>query len=225
MLSTTTFARQDNVHTYANPDLAREELLDMLDPLRHLMDSPSTQNTYTASGVDPSIDIQAEGDEENEQILRGSRKSRSELLSVLPHQHFSESDGILDLAFSLPLSKSLKEEKGPQVSIKLVVDSAPGCGGIAWPAGQVTFPLLAYLFTPATDMGLKILSSYLTQTYRTVMPLSNKSVIELGSGTGLVGLVAGKLDPSCMVYITDQASVRPSFLYFPELRRADETYK
>jgi len=37
--------------------------------------------------------------------------------------------------------------------------------------------------------------------------LTGKSIIELGSGTGLVGLIAGKLDASCKVYITDQASV------------------
>lgn len=53
----------------------------------------------------------------------------------------------------------------------------------------------------------KVLSSYLTQTYRTTNPLTGKSIIELGSGTGLVGLIAGKLDASCRVYITDQASV------------------
>lgn len=51
----------------------------------------------------------------------------------------------------------------------------------------------------------KILSSYLTQTYRTVTPLAGKSIVELGSGTGLVGLIAGKLDSSCKVFITDQA--------------------
>ncbi|XP_006459971.1 hypothetical protein AGABI2DRAFT_184470 [Agaricus bisporus var. bisporus H97] len=111
-------------------------------------------------------------------MLKGSRKSQSELLSVLPHQHFSESNGVLDLTFSISVGQSL--------SVELIVDSKPGCGGIAWPAGQ-------------------ILSSYLTQTYKTANPLGNKCIVELGSGTGLVGLVAGKLDPTCKVYITDQA--------------------
>jgi len=37
--------------------------------------------------------------------------------------------------------------------------------------------------------------------------LAGRLIIELGSGTGLVGLIAGKLDASCKVYITDQASV------------------
>ncbi|KAL9712568.1 Protein-lysine N-methyltransferase efm6 [Leucoagaricus gongylophorus] len=69
-----------------------------------------------------------------------STKSKSELLAVLPHQHFSESDGVLDLTFSLTHGmsiNSLDEMRESQVSVKLAVDSAPGCGGIAWPAGQV----------------------------------------------------------------------------------------
>lgn len=53
----------------------------------------------------------------------------------------------------------------------------------------------------------KVLSSYLAQTYTTTNTLAGRSIIELGSGTGLVGLIAGKLDASCKVYITDQASV------------------
>ena len=69
-----------------------------------------------------------------------STKSKSELLAVLPHQHFSESDGILDLTFSLShgeMNGFIDEMREPQVSVKLAVDSAPGCGGIAWPAGRV----------------------------------------------------------------------------------------
>jgi len=69
-----------------------------------------------------------------------SSNSKSELLAVLPHQYFSESDGILDLTFFLSqeaLNCFIEEMREPQVSVKLAVDSAPGCGGIAWPAGQV----------------------------------------------------------------------------------------
>jgi predicted nicotinamide N-methyase len=34
--------------------------------------------------------------------------------------------------------------------------------------------------------------------------LKNRTVLELGSGTGLVGLAVGLLEPSAKVYITDQ---------------------
>ncbi|CAE6509838.1 unnamed protein product [Rhizoctonia solani] len=64
--------------------------------------------------------------------------------------------------------------------VKLVIDAGPGCGGIAWPAGEV-------------------LSRYLASRGS----LAEQRVIELGSGTGLVGLVAGLLGAE-EVIITDQ---------------------
>jgi predicted nicotinamide N-methyase len=35
--------------------------------------------------------------------------------------------------------------------------------------------------------------------------LRHKSIVELGSGTGLVGLAAGLLEPTARVEVTDQA--------------------
>jgi predicted nicotinamide N-methyase len=35
--------------------------------------------------------------------------------------------------------------------------------------------------------------------------LRRKAVLELGSGTGLVGIVAGMLDPDTRIWVTDQA--------------------
>jgi len=69
------------------------------------------------------------------------------------------------------------------LSISLFVDPSPGCGGNVWPAGQV---LAAYL--------VRLGPQY----------LKNKSIVELGSGTGLVGLTGALLggEPT---WITDQA--------------------
>ena len=52
---------------------------------------------------------------------------------------------------------------------------------------------------------LQVLSSYLVQ--RGPSFLRNKTVLELGSGTGLVGLVAGYVGAE-HVWITDQRFVR-----------------
>jgi hypothetical protein len=119
------------------------EVLVTLDPLRHLIDSHSARSA-------PPSELHNPGSESSElaaisigeENLLGSTKSKSELLAVLPHQHFFESHGILDLTFSLsPSLNSTDQRAGKQASVKLIVDSAPGCGGIAWPAGQVT-PIL-----------------------------------------------------------------------------------
>lgn len=64
------------------------------------------------------------GEEQN-----GTRDLAStELLSVLPGQHYSINEKILRLEFEDPYEP---------ISISLQVDSSPGCGGIVWPAGQV----------------------------------------------------------------------------------------
>ncbi|CDO74096.1 hypothetical protein BN946_scf185043.g146 [Trametes cinnabarina] len=122
-------------------DLALEEQLDELDPLRHLRQDAS--------------------DDEHSPN------------SIVPHQPPSIRNQTIRLAF--PSSP----DRDP-ISIKLSVDASPGCGGIAWPAGEV-------------------LASYISRT----ASLDGKTVLELGSGTGLVGLVAGKL--GARVCITDQA--------------------
>ncbi|KAJ2933485.1 hypothetical protein H1R20_g3624, partial [Candolleomyces eurysporus] len=116
-----------------------------------------------------------------EDSLVAVRDSSSQLLAFLPAQSHSVEDGLLRLSFSC--------DRGgvPQpLNISLAVDASPGCGGIAWPAGQ-------------------ILATYLVQ--RDLGYLRDKNVLELGAGTGLVGLVAGELEADCRVVITDQAFV------------------
>ncbi|KAJ7937345.1 putative methyltransferase-domain-containing protein [Mycena leptocephala] len=68
------------------------------------------------------------------------------------------------------------------ITVDLMLDASPGCGGVAWPAGEV-------------------LAQYLVN--RGPNSLEGKQVLELGSGTGLVGLVAAMLGGT--VYLTDQA--------------------
>ena len=76
------------------------------------------------------------------------------------------------------------------ITVALKVDPGPGCGGIAWPAGEV-------------------LSRYIVRRGRSYW--RGKQVLELGSGTGLVGLVAGYLGAHTV--ITDQRSVSRLVLY------------
>ena len=105
-----------------NHEITLEEQLDYKDPLRHLM------NDHELEGI-----ISAEG------LSRGS-SSRSELLDVLPQQSHSIRNGILELSFLNDLSNHL--------SISLAVDASPGCGGLAWPAGQVRYLHLVSNYKP-----------------------------------------------------------------------------
>ncbi|ODO10424.1 hypothetical protein I350_01019, partial [Cryptococcus amylolentus CBS 6273] len=71
--------------------------------------------------------------------------------------------------------------------VQLVVDAAHGCGGVTWPAGEVMSRYLVYRHSLEPDR------------------LKEKKILELGSGTGLVGLVTAMLEPSSEIWITDQA--------------------
>jgi len=135
-----------------NDDLARDEQLDALNPLRHLMEQP-----------------QDDGLDNNSEIF--------ECVSVLPRQTHSVQNEIHHFCF-----KKGGEISQTPITITLSVDALPGCGGVAWPAGQV---LSNYLVSKGPDF------------------IKGRTILELGSGTGLVGLVVGKLGGK--VQITDQA--------------------
>ena len=93
-----------------------------------------------------------------------------DLLPLIPAQLPSVRNETLHLSFQ-------------DITVTLKVDAGPGCGGIAWPAGEV-------------------LSRYIVRRGRDYW--KGKRVIELGSGTGLVGLVAGYLGAHAV--LTDQRS-------------------
>ncbi|KAJ1887016.1 Protein-lysine N-methyltransferase efm6 [Kickxella alabastrina] len=59
------------------------------------------------------------------------------------------------------------------------------------------------------DAGL-VLAKYLDkQTQDGTLSLSGKTVLELGSGTGLVGLALAKLQPACTVILSDKSELVP----------------
>ncbi|EGO01576.1 hypothetical protein SERLA73DRAFT_176943 [Serpula lacrymans var. lacrymans S7.3] len=132
-------------------EIAQDEALDALDPLRHLRndDHDTFGGTHGELEADP----------------------------VVPAQPRSIFDQTLHLSFS-----DTTQQNDHEITIALKVDASPGCGGIAWPAGEV-------------------LANYLALRGRQY--IAGKTILELGSGTGLVGLVAGVLEGK--VWITDQA--------------------
>lgn len=114
-----------------------------------------------------------------------SEIQEQELLDAIdPLRHFRVDDETLLPAQPQSTERQIKPVGFGSLTLKLMVDAGPGCGGIAWPAGEV-------------------LSQYLV--HRGQEYLHGRRVLELGSGTGLVGLVAAKLGASGVV-MTDQLS-------------------
>jgi len=126
---------------------------------------------------------------------------------LLPPSAPSLCDHITQINFDAP---PLHPEDLPRtISLSLFLDARPGCGGIAWPAGEVgpvgsSCHLFSSLLTrrPPNVRHLQVLAGYIA---RRGPALQGLNVLELGSGTGLVGLVAGCL--GARVCITDQACV------------------
>ena len=79
--------------------LAEEEVLDAIDPLRHLCSADDSD--------------------------------------LLPAQPASLRDQIIQITIEAPPLRP--EESHQTIILSLVVDASPGCGGIAWPAGEVRF--------------------------------------------------------------------------------------
>lgn len=97
-------------------DIALEELLDLKDPLRHLMHQQDDELQGVISAEDELARV----------------FSASQLLNALPQHHTSVEDSVLKLSFLHQWNKVPNP-----LSIALHVDASPGCGGLAWPAGQV----------------------------------------------------------------------------------------
>jgi len=118
---------------------------------------------------------------------------------VIPAQRPSVADQTIQLDFP--------RSEGGTISIHLDIDSSPGCGGIAWPAGMVrliTTKVQGLLHNVNLSRLHKVLAAYLVQLGPQY--LQGKNILELGSGTGLVGLIAGALGGG-RIWITDQVFV------------------
>lgn len=81
--------------------------------------------------------------------------------------------------------KDAEDKNAPvHFDVALRLDMTTGCGGKIWPAAEV-------------------LGQYIA-SHRSEGEWAGKTIVELGSGTGLVGLLAGQLPGVARVWITDQ---------------------
>ncbi|KAG0267745.1 hypothetical protein DFQ27_008390 [Actinomortierella ambigua] len=134
------------------------------------------------------------------------------------------------VALHLPVTKDQQVYSypgAPGVSIELMQDSRGGCGGKIWEAGDFLCRYLIHMKQQAKlqeeelgggghDLPMSSLTprfpqlDYCEATKKDTTK-QNKSplILELGSGTGLVGLYAAKLFPGATVHITDQIPMMP----------------
>lgn len=78
------------------------------------------------------------------------------------------------------------EKQTACVDIALLLDVTNGCGGKIWPAAQV---LGAYITGRKDELATR---------------WKGKTIVELGSGTGLVGFVVAKMGLGAETWVTDQ---------------------
>lgn len=92
-------------------------------------------------------------------------------------------------------------------AIYLTLDMTSGCGGKIWPAAEV---LGAYI------------ASMMQRTHTTLdtHPWRGKKIVELGSGTGLVGFLVSKIGCGATTWITDQVPMLPLMQENLELNKA-----
>ena len=163
---------------YPPNDLALEEALDALDPLRHYFKSFDAKD--------------------------GSSTKATTLTPPQPSLTVRET---VELSFGTEIFDTHQFPRAP-ISISLAVDASPGCGGIAWPAGQVNLSSSRNIYNSRVyrwlAFDIQVLAEYIAGLGCQFM--KGKTVLELGSGTGLVGLVSGALGAET-VWITDQAFV------------------
>ena len=142
----------------------------------------SLEPNTTTTSMSPSTTLAIEP-LNTEQIDRLIREEQLDDADPLRHLRDQDTDDLLPLVpAQLPsVHNETLHFSFQDITVALKVDAEPGCGGIAWPVG-------------------KVLSWYIARRGRHYW--KGKRVLELGSGTGLVGLVAGYLGAHTV--LTDQ---------------------
>ncbi|TKY86458.1 hypothetical protein EX895_004607 [Sporisorium graminicola] len=197
-----TIATQDN--DGVRSELEREEQLDLVDPLRHFLaieddddDGAAPANTTSSSGVDVR-DLPSKND-----------------YSIVPQQIESIIDRRTTIRYYRDLSRRpillddqhQPTEDGEHWDVHLKLDMTTGCGGKIWPAAEVLGAYIAAKYSsPPEQSAGQTAEGYNNHDF----DWRNKRIIELGSGTGLVGYLVHALQLSnCQVWVTDQDVMLP----------------
>ncbi|KIS70139.1 uncharacterized protein UMAG_11570 [Mycosarcoma maydis] len=192
-------------------ELEREEELDLVDPLRHFLavddDEQGQLHDATHSASHKTADVREPG---------SNTKYR-----IVPHQIESIIDRRTSIRYYCDLSRRpeliddavqsdahLENVRWWDVHLKL--DMTSGCGGKIWPAAEVLGAYIAGKYSCPADAPEDRTPTSNQRFNNHNFDWRNKSIIELGSGTGLVGYLVHALGLSnCRIWVTDQDVMLP----------------
>ena len=110
-------------------DIAHQEELDIIDPLRHLRRDHSAIQSKSHDAF--------EGGETGTIQLQAGTQS-----VLIPSQPPSVHNQIITLSYPVSDTDTDSDTDAqnlhPPLFVRLEVDAGPGCGGVAWPAGEVS---------------------------------------------------------------------------------------
>lgn len=158
-----------------------------LNPLAHLLD-PSTSN-FSDDEDDDKQALSTPGTSiKSQQLVPDQNHSIIQERAVIRYYLDPTKEPIMveDSNATLPEGSASADGQGGVVDVCLLLDVTNGCGGKIWPAAQV---LGAYLTGRRDELSRR---------------WKDKTVVELGSGTGLVGFVVAKMRLGATTWITDQ---------------------
>lgn len=190
-------------------ELEREEQLDLVDPLRHFLAIDDDSSTPTASSSTDIRDIPSENDysivpQQIESII-------NKLATIRYYKDITKRPELLQ-AEATQL-KDANEENKEHWDVHLKLDMTTGCGGKIWPAAEVLGAYIAAKYShprtiPSEQQPIQQEANKGYNNHN--FDWRKKSIVELGSGTGLVGFLVHALNLSgCKVYVTDQQAMLP----------------
>ncbi|SJX62272.1 uncharacterized protein SRS1_13118 [Sporisorium reilianum f. sp. reilianum] len=181
-------------------ELEREEQLDLADPLRHFLAIQDDDDSLAPTSSSTDVrDLPSTTD-----------------YSIVPQQIESIIDRRTTIRYYRDLSRRpvlldeqqcSADEEAEHWDVHLKLDMSMGCGGKIWPAAEVLGAYIAAKYSsPPNTVPDGAKDAYNTHGF----DWRHKRIVELGSGTGLVGFLVHALRlRDCHVWVTDQDAMLP----------------
>ena len=191
-------------------ELERQEQLDLADPLRHFLaldddpaPTPSTSDTADVRDLPSSHDYSIVPQQIESIIDRRATIRYYRDLTRRPQLLSSDAEGTQQGG-----EEGTGREEGECWDVQLKLDMTTGCGGKIWPAAEVLGAYIAGKYSHPTSPTNQAVSNAGYPNHG--FDWRHKRIIELGSGTGLVGYLVHALAlDGCQIDVTDQDVMLP----------------